>query len=122
MLLFAGHNLPFWWVFRASNAPIHLSNDVRDWFRHNSVNLMTWPVHSPDLNRIESLWEWMPRKVYDSNRAYNHEKKLTECVFSLWDDIPKEPITSLISSVHHRTAEVLERQERYTRYLNPTLW
>jgi len=42
-------------IFMQDNAPIHTAKAVALWFRENSINVMEWPLYSPDMNPIEHL-------------------------------------------------------------------
>ena len=37
------------------NAPIHKAKIVAKWFKENVVEVINWPLYSPDLNPIETL-------------------------------------------------------------------
>jgi len=37
------------------NAPIHKAHKVRDYLEEMGIEVMAWPLYSPDLNPIENL-------------------------------------------------------------------
>ena len=52
------HLLPilhFGTIFMHDNAPIHTAHLIREWLEEHNVDVMDWPLYSPDLNPIENL-------------------------------------------------------------------
>ena len=42
-------------IFMQDNAPIYKANKVTEWFQEMGIDVMAWPLYSPDLNPIENL-------------------------------------------------------------------
>ncbi|GBO08171.1 Transposable element Tc3 transposase [Araneus ventricosus] len=52
------------WEYQHNNAPIHTSNDTKDYLNSKNVTVLEWPLMSLDLNPIDNVWGIMSRKVY----------------------------------------------------------
>ena len=52
-----------WWQFKKKMAPAHTARKVKLWMKENKVDLLPWPAQSPDLNPIESIWDWMDKQL-----------------------------------------------------------
>ena len=37
--------------------------DTAEWFYHNSIEVLDWPLYLPDLNPIEHLWNEIDRRI-----------------------------------------------------------
>ncbi|KAH9073762.1 hypothetical protein Ae201684P_003265 [Aphanomyces euteiches] len=94
-------------VFQQDNAPCHAAIETGAWFLDQSVNVMEWPPHSPDLNPMENLWSHMMRVVYHNGRQYQDVESLEKAVRQAWEEIPQTLIDNLISSMQRRSARVL---------------
>jgi hypothetical protein len=42
-------------VFIQDNAPCHTSKATKEWFKTQHLNVLDWPVNSPDMNIIENV-------------------------------------------------------------------
>ena len=43
-------------IFQHDNCPSHKANIINQWFNDNNINVINWPVQSPDLSIIENIW------------------------------------------------------------------
>lgn len=104
------------WRLQQDNAPIHISAHTRDWMRRNSVNTLSWPARSPDLNIIENLWGLLVRRVYCNARQFGNEQDLKEAIEEAWATIDQESISRLFRSLTRRMLAVIEVKGRATKY------
>ncbi|CAF1611181.1 unnamed protein product [Rotaria magnacalcarata] len=51
------------YTFQQDRAPWHASNLVKEKIKKLKLNVLEWPVKSPDLNPIEMLWSILDKKL-----------------------------------------------------------
>ena len=86
---------------------MHRSKVPKFWREEIGLKKLNWPTNSPDLNPIENLWKQCKNQVQERNRPSNNNE-MWALVSSVWEDIPKENISKLISTVPHQMQAILE--------------
>jgi hypothetical protein len=74
-------------VLMQDGAPGHAAGETKDQLQARGVTVLSWPPFSPDLNPIESCWNWMKDYIEDcwgleENPSYD---KLRRYVQEAWE-------------------------------------
>ena len=84
-------------------------------FRELSMDVLSWPGNSPDMNPIENLWHLVGTKV--NQMLPTSELELKQAVIRCWNhDITQEVIHALIDSMPKRIAAVIKAKGDSTKY------
>lgn len=75
------------YIFQQDNAPAHMANTVKEYFRQNNINVVKWPSLSPDLNPIENLWSWISKKLYAHGKQYHNQDSLVDAIMRVIESI-----------------------------------
>ena len=95
-------------IFQQDNATIHTSKLTKDWFKTKNIQVLDWPIKSPDLNPIENLWGILSRRVYKNKHQFEDRETLKSCIKLYWNEIPSETLRTLIDSIQNKCVEVLQ--------------
>lgn len=97
------------YTLQHDGAPAHRCKLTKSFLSQNSIKVLDWPAHSPDLNIIEYLWKSLSEMVYDC-KSYSSKEDLKESIIRCSTMIStqrKDLITSLYDSVGSRLRDVL---------------
>ena len=99
-------------IFMHDNAPAHAVRYTTDYLRKIGIkedNLMIWPPCSPDLNPIENLWSMLKKEVYVAGKQYSSTDELWNAITMAANNVSKDAIKNLTSSVDNRLLTVIQR-------------
>ena len=88
-------------------APVHQSKAPKFWWEEIGLKKLNWPANSLNLNPIENLWKQCKNRVQERNRPSNKDE-MWALVSFVWEYIPQENISKLISTMLHQMQAVLE--------------
>ena len=74
-----------------------------------------WPAQSPDLNPIENIWQMIKYSLAKRSVARS-VVELDRQIKQEWDAVTQETIQTLIESMPHRIAEVINAHGGHTHY------
>ena len=98
-------------------APGHSARFTIDELQERGIRLIWWPPYSPDLNPIETVWNWMKDWI---DERYG-EKKLTynllrSAVREAWDAVPDDFLNQLIDDMPKRCKAVIRADGKHTPF------
>lgn len=105
-------------VLMQDGAPGHAAATTRRELRDRGVTVILWPPYSPDLNPIETVWNWM--KDYIEDKYGDIEKpsydQLRKWVWEAWYAVPEDWLKELLASMSSRCQAVIEANGMHTKY------
>jgi len=104
-------------IFMQDNAPGHAAADTIQDLQERGIHKEEWPPYSPDLNPIETVWNWMKDYL---QRHYGHLEfgynRLREVVNEAWDQITESQLEELINSMEERCKDVIKAEGGHTKW------
>jgi hypothetical protein len=104
-------------VFMQDNASGHAAADTIEDLRERGIITVEWPPFSPDLNPIETVWNWMKDWIQSH---YGHltcsYNRLREIVQEAWNTITPDQLDELVSTMQQRCQDVIDAEG------GPTKW
>jgi hypothetical protein len=111
-------------IYMQDGASIHTARIIKRWLADNEIEVMDWPLYSPNLNPIEHVWrhlkEWVHETLSEletltSNDAMIKERMI-EALQEAWAHINDEFLEKLIESMKDRIKTVIKTDGWHTKY------
>ena len=99
---------PDGWILQQDNARPHTSASTKKFFHERQINVLEWPIRSPDLNCIENLWSVLKQNLEKS--IPTSLKDLESKIERAWEEISREEVYKLIESMPKRLQLCIEAQ------------
>ncbi|GFX28164.1 transposable element Tcb2 transposase [Trichonephila clavipes] len=89
-------------VFMDDNATCHRTLAVQDCLDSEGIQRLVWPARSPDLSRIENVWDALGRKVAGRNYPPTNKNSLIRALTEEWDKLPQQLLDNVVQSMVRR--------------------
>ncbi|GFU77953.1 transposable element Tcb2 transposase [Trichonephila clavipes] len=85
-------------VFMDDNATCHRTLAFQDCLSEG-IQRLVWPARSPDLNRIENVWDALWRQVAGGNYPPTNKNTLIRALTEEWDKLPQQLLDNVVQSM-----------------------
>ena len=92
--------LPEDFVWMHDNATPHAAAATKAYLEEKGIDVMEWPVLSPDLNLIKNIWGIMCQKLYENGKSYQNTNELWEAIVQAWHSLDVQVFRNLYNSMH----------------------
>ena len=110
-------------TFMQDNAPIHTARIIKKYFQDLGIEVLDWPLYSPDLNPIKHLWWHLKKLVYhirpniESLTGENIIREaLEDALEQAWELIDQKIFDSVLDSMQERCQAVIDADGWHTKY------
>ncbi|GFU96144.1 transposable element Tcb1 transposase [Trichonephila clavipes] len=84
------------------NATCHRTLAVQDCLDSEGIQRLVWPARSPDLNRIENVWDALGRQGAGRNYSPTNKNTLIRALTEEWDKFPQQLLDNVVQSMVRR--------------------
>jgi transposase len=104
-------------ILMQDNAPSHNARDTLRELAERFVRVLEWPPYSPDLNPIESVWNWMKHWIQDHyGEEITGEDAIRTAVWEAWNALPESYLQELVESMPARCQAVIDANGMHIPY------
>ncbi|GFV60874.1 transposable element Tc1 transposase [Trichonephila clavipes] len=94
----------------------HVVKTVRDSCSAQHMQLLTWPVYSPDMSPILHVWDLVGWRLARHPRPAVSKDKLLLRIQAMWNSLPQTGIQNLSDCMPRRVAALIATSGGYTKH------
>jgi transposase len=98
------------------NARPHRSRAVTAYLQSEAETSVPRPAMSPDVNRIEHIWDMLGRRIQTREPPVQNIRQLEATLHREWQQLSPQDIRRLTGGLRSRVEAVIQARGGYTRY------
>ena len=103
-------------VYMDDNARPHRSRAVTAYLQSEAETSVPRPAMSPDVNRIEHIWDMLGRRIQTREPPVQNIRQLEAALHREWQQLSQHDIRRLTGGMRRRVEAVIQARGGYTRY------